>query len=133
MATKKFKYESDLDTNPDDATSIVSVVRCNFLTAGLTIAGGSNDVPEADQNSNLPIRVAGTKKYGITARHIVISRLTGSTTTPNTQLVKVVIFQPSFFVTIISSFNPSIAFNGLEDWKLIGAQNERFHLLFDPS
>jgi len=128
MTTKLFKYESDLDVFGTPGTSIYANVRANYLTAGLTIGSVANEEPDADLNSKLLIRTSGTKKYGLTARHIVLQRLSSSTTTPNIVRKKVVILKPATFVTYISQDAASISFDGLEDWVLVGAESERYHI-----
>lgn len=130
MATKRFKYESDLDVIGDPGTSVYGIIRANSLTAGLTIASVANDAPTANANTQIPIRVVSTRKYGITARHLVLQRLTTSTTVPNIQRVKIPILTPAVFIQYISQVGGAISFNGLEDWTIVGAQNERIHLFF---
>ena len=130
MATTRFKYESDLDVVGEAGTSVYGVVRANSLTAGLTIASIANDAPTADLNTQIPIRITSTRKYGIIARHIVLQRLTSSTTVPNIQIVKIPVLTPGVFIQYISQVGGSISFNGLEDWQIVGAQNERVHLFF---
>jgi hypothetical protein len=126
----KEKYESDLDLITDAGTSLVGYVRCNTLATGLTVASTGNDAASGTLNTNIPFRVSSTKKYGIICRHIVIERLTTTDPVNLIERVRIPIFQPSVFVQYISQVGGSISYNGLSDWKLVGAQNERFHLFF---
>lgn len=130
MAIQRFKYESDLDLIGEAGTSVYGILRCNSLTEGLTIASIANTAPTADPNTQIPIRITSTRRYGIIARHIVLQRLTTTTTVPNIQRVRIPILTPSNFIQYISQVGGSIAYNGLEDWKIVGAQNERIHLFF---
>jgi len=130
MTVKRFKYHTDLTVAGDAETPIIGVVRANTLTAGLTIESIANEAPTEDLNTQIPIRVTSTKKYGLIARHIVLQRLTTATTSPNIQRVRVVILQPDIFTGYISQIGGSVSFNGLEDWTIVGAQAERYHLFF---
>lgn len=133
MTVKRFKYQTDLTVADDAETPIIGVVRANSLTAGLAIASVANEAPTGDLNTQVPIRVSSTRRFGLIARHIVLQRLTTATTSPNIQRVRIVILQPDIFAGFISQVGGSIAFNGLEDWIIIGAQAERYHLFFGVS
>ena len=130
MAIKRFKYESDLDVLGEGGTSVYGILRANTLITGLTINSVANDESEGVLSTQVPIRVTSTRKYGIVARHIVLQRLTTSTTTPNIQKVTIPVLTPSVFIQYISQVGNGVAYNGLEDWKIVGAQNERLHLFF---
>lgn len=133
MTVKRFKYQTDLTVADDAETPIIGVVRANSLTAGLAIASVANEAPTGDLNTQVPIRVSSTRRFGLIARHIVLQRLTTATTSPNIQRVRIVVLQPDIFAGFISQVGGSIAFNGLEDWIIIGAQAERYHLFFGVS
>ena len=133
MTVKRFKYQTDLTVADDAETPIIGVVRANSLTAGLSIASVANEAPTGDLNTQVPIRVSSTRRFGLIARHIVLQRLTTATTSPNIQRVRIVVLQPDIFAGFISQVGGSIAFNGLEDWIIIGAQAERYHLFFGVS
>ena len=130
MAIQRFGYESDLDVLGEAGTSVYGILRANSLTPGLTIASVANTAPTTAPNTQIPIRVSSVRRYGIIARHIVIQRLTTSTTVPNIVRVRIPILTPAVFIQYISQTGGSIAYNGLEDWKFVGAQNERIHLFF---
>jgi hypothetical protein len=130
MTIKRFKYESDLDLIGEAGTSIYAILRANSLTPGLTVASVANEEPTTEANTNIPVRITSTKKYGIIARHIVLQRLTTTTTSPNIQRVRIPILTPSVFIQYISQVGGSISYNGLEDWKIVGAKNEGVHLFF---
>jgi hypothetical protein len=130
MSIKRLKYDSDLTVEGDEDTALHGILRASNLITGLTIDSIANEAPTADPNTQIPIRVSSTRKYGIIARHIVIQRLTTATTVPNIQRVRIPILLPSVFVQYISQVGGSIAYNGLEDWTFVGAQNERYHLFF---
>jgi len=130
MATKRFLYETNLTIEGDAETPVIGIVRANTLTAGLTIDSVANVASTGELNSQIPIRVTSTRKYGIIARHIVLQRITTATTLPNIQRVKIVILQPDIFTGYVSQVGGAVSFGGLEDWVIIGAQQERYHLFF---
>ena len=130
MALKRFKYKTDLSVIGDAGTPVIGIIRASVFTEGLTIASVANEAPTEDLNTQIPIRVTSTRKYGLIARHIVLQRLTTTTTTPNIQLIRVVILQPDVFSGYISQIGGSIAYDGIEDWTIVGAQAERYHLFF---
>jgi len=130
MANIKIEYQCDLGEVGTPDTQVVGYVRCNSLSTGLTITSVANDAATATPNTNIPIRVASTRKYGVIARHIVIQRITTTTTSSNIKLVRVPIFTSSVFIQYISQVGGSISYDGLEDWKLIGAEQERYRLFF---
>jgi hypothetical protein len=123
-------YTTDLISN-DGETAIIGIVRCSSQAALLTINGDPN-APETGTpaNSQFPIRVSGTRKFGITARHIVIYRVAGAD--PNFYRVyrRIPVFTTTFFANALSAFAPSVSYEGLEDWILVGGQNERYHLAY---
>ena len=133
MATQKFIYESDLDVIGESGTSLYGFVRADSLSPGLTVNGVANDAATSTVNTQIPFRVTSTRKYGIICRHIVLMRVTTTTPTNVIQLRRIVVFTPSVFIQYISQVGGSIAYGGLEDWKLIGASNERFRLFFSGS
>ena len=133
MATQKFIYESDLDVLGESGTSLYGFVRANSLSTGLTINAVSNDAATESVNTQVPFRASSTRKYGIICRHIVLMRTTTTAPLNVIELRKIVVFQRSIFIEYISQVGGSIAYNGLEDWKLIGAMNERFRLFFNGS
>jgi hypothetical protein len=133
MATQKFVYQSDLTLPTDPTANIFGYVRADSLSTGLTVNSVANDALTVTPNTQIPIRVASTRKYGIIARHIVLFRVTTTAPLNIIQLRRIVIFQPSIFIGYVSQLGASVAYDGLEDWKIIGANNERFRLFFTGS
>jgi hypothetical protein len=124
------KYQANLSLFTDSATPIVGLVRTSVLATGLDVGGVTNSETELDQNTSVPIRVSGTKKYGIIARHIVLYRLAGTSPNQFREYRKVVIFTPDTFVIMLSTPPTSIDYEGITDWILVGGQHERYHLAY---
>jgi len=127
-STVNLKYESELKL-PDDSSNIIARVRVNEQSTLLAVSGTTNDEADGDPNSKIPVRVSGTRKYGIIARHLVITRVVTTGTDSFRSYRKIVIFQPSLFYTFISTIDSGIEYEGLDDWILAGAISERYHLL----
>lgn len=123
-------YQTDLLT-PDAGAKLVSYVRVDPQSENLSIGGQTNDPPTSvDQTTTLPIRVTAGRRYGITARHVVISRLGGSS--PNQYKIyrKIVVFDPDIYQGYLSQIASSITYEGLSDWILVSGINEKYRLNF---
>lgn len=126
-------YESNL-TIPDGTAPVAGPIRVNPQALLLTVSGVSNSAPEeVDQTTSIPIRVVGTKKYGIIARHLVLARIVTSGTVSSRVYRRVPIFNPAFFVTALSTFSAEITYEGQSDWYLAGGEGERYHLTHLPA
>ena len=123
------KYESNL-VIPGDTDEVISVVRCSPLATGLTVGDYTNTPPSGDVNSSDVIRISGTRKLGITARHLVIYRLAGASPNQYREYRRVPIFQISNFNAILSNPPGTITYQSLDDWILVGGLHERYHLTF---
>ena len=122
-------YQSNL-TLPGSEDSLVGFVVCSSQAELLTVEGVPNAPPEgATPNISIPIRVSSTRKYGITARHIVIARIAGTSTDQYRVYRRIPIFDPTFFSSILSEFAGTVEFESLSDWVIVGGQSERYHLL----
>lgn len=109
---------------------LVGYVRVSGNVPNLNVDGTTNDPPSgADPTTRIPIRVSGTRKLGITARHLVLVRLDG--TSPNQFRVyrRVIVFTQDLFVTAISAENPTIDFEGIDTWSLAGARAESYRFV----
>jgi len=114
---------------PDGSTPLVSYVRVDPQALTLQISDQTNDAPQSvDQSTTLPIRVTAGRRYGITARHVVISRLAGSS--PNQYKVyrKIVVFDPDIYQQYLSLIASSISYESQTDWILVGGINEKYRL-----
>lgn len=123
-----YKYVSIRGTTEDPTASLIGGVRCNVLTTGLTISGLANAEPGADLNTTEIFRVTGTRKVGSICRHIVISRTATIGGVPKLIKVRIPILQQANYVAYISDIYSSINYNGLDDWKFVGATEERNRL-----
>jgi hypothetical protein len=122
------KYESDIFVT-GGGSQIIGQVRINAAQLAITVEGADNVPPEGDVNYLDPIRVTGTRRYGITARHIVISRIVGTDAASEFRVYrKVVILTSAFFIDIISTLDPAIVYGGFDTWNLIGSSAERHRL-----
>lgn len=122
-------YQSNL-TLPGSEDSLVGYVICSSQAELLTVVGVPNVPPEgAEPNTSIPVRVSGTRKYGITARHIVISRIAGTAPDQYRVYRRIPIFDPTFFSSILSEFAETVEYESLSDWTVVGGQAERYHLL----
>jgi hypothetical protein len=121
------KYQTDLQDR-SLTTPLIGQIITSPNTELITIGTFSNLAPTADVTTSIPIRVSGTKKYGITARHLVISRIAGTGTDEYLVYRRVPILKPSVFDTILSSVGLAVTYEGFSDWQVVGGQNERYHL-----
>ncbi len=118
-----YKYESNLFVT-SAADPIIGLIRLNPAASVISVESATNVEPDGDANTTEPIRATGTKNYGITARHIVISRLVDGQRVYR----KIPILTPDFFIDILSTAAPSITFEGASDWILVGGMGERYRL-----
>jgi len=121
-------YESNLYL-PDTSTALIGAVRTLTTATELTIGGTANaEATEEEPNTTVPIRVSGTRKYGITARHIIIGKVQGTSPTQYVQYRKVVVFQIALFAEFLSSVDETVTFEGTSGWYVVGGSQERYHL-----
>jgi hypothetical protein len=129
----KVLYESDLFLT-GTTTNILGFVLCQTTAQALSIAGVTNDPPTAeDPNTSFPIRVTGTKKFGITARHIVIGRLAGASPNQYREYRRIPIFTSVYFDNALSEFAASVEYESLTDWFIVGGIAERYRLNLSAS
>ena len=132
MATlSDLKYETDLYL-PDTTTPIVATIRASTATTGLEISGDANTETDSDINTIIPARVSGTRRYGITARHLVIYRIIGSGATAYRLYRRVPILQKESYISFISNPPVSVTFEAIPDWQIAGSIAERHHLAYGP-
>jgi hypothetical protein len=129
MVTKaKALYETNLFL-PGGTDPLVGYVTVQAAAESLVIGSTTNAPPTTEEaNTTQPIRVSGTKKYGITARHIVIARIGGTTGSTFREYRRIVIFTTALFETALSDLGLSVSYEGLDDWFIVGGQNERYRL-----
>ena len=120
-----YKYESNLFI-ASAADPIIGLIRLNPASAALSVESATNIEPDGAANSTEPIRSSRTRFYGITARHIIISRLVSGQRVYR----RIPILTPTFFIDILSTAAPSISFEGASDWILVGGMGERYRLLY---
>jgi hypothetical protein len=123
------KYQTGLQI-PEGTDPLIAQVRVNPLAETLSIEGVLNAVPAAASNSQIPIRVSSSRRYGITARHIVLVRVVGEPGFTYRTYRRVVVFDPAYFEASLSTSAPDVAYEGFTDWLLVGGSQERYHLLF---
>jgi hypothetical protein len=123
-------YQTNLGEPDDVTTPLIAQVRVSPTALTLTIEGTANVPPTAytTVNTNIPVRVSKKRAYGITARHIILTRLGG--VIPNQYIVRrrIVMFDLELFEATISSLNNQFSYEGQTDWILAGAANECYHL-----
>jgi len=122
-------YQTSLQI-PTGTDPLVSHVFANPQSAALSVEGTVNSPPTLPSNSTIPIRISGTKKYGITARKIRIVRIAGDSPDFYRVYRSIVVFDPAYFVAVLSTPSPTILYEEKNDWILVGGENERYHLLF---
>jgi len=130
MATRaNLKYQTDLKL-PDGSTEQVSRLQALTQITSLSINGQTNDEPGLDQTSTIPIRFSNLRRYGITARHIIIYRLAGTSPDQYRTYRRVPILDPAIYVGYLSQIESSVEYQGQTDWILVGGSPERQHLIF---
>jgi len=128
-----FKYEADIYIPGSTEDILYSSIRTRYDATSLSIGGVTNDVPEEDLSSNIPIRVNRGRSYGITARHVNLVRLVGEAEgTAVLQRIyrRVPVFQPTIFDGYLATINPAIIWEGQGDWQLVNGIAEKYHLLY---
>lgn len=127
-------YTTDLLLPDDQATVQVGSVRLSQTSLTLTIDTSAN-VPDDGVvvNTTIPIRVTGTRRYGITARHLVIARISGTGTNLFRIYRKIAILSPTLFQSAVSTIGATISYENATDWTLVGAEQERYKLFSDIS
>ena len=121
-------YQTDLFLE-DGATAMFGRIFVSSSVPLLSVEGSTNDVPsEGTANILFPIRVSGTKKFGITARHLVIARLQGASPTQSRVYRRIPVFTKAFFDTAMSTIGAPVVYESLSDWFLIGGVQERYRL-----
>lgn len=130
MAVKvQYKYECNVLV-PDSTEPLVGLITTLPVTTGLEVAGATNDEPGADANTYIPIRISGTRKFGVTARHLVLYRLVGTGSAARRLYTKVPVLTEAAWELMLSQLAPSITFAGSGDWILVGGIGERYHLTY---
>jgi hypothetical protein len=125
-------YQSELvptgETDPR-----IGLLKVGINVDSLTIATIANTSPAGVPNTSIPIRVSGTRKFGITARHVIISRL--ETIGAGTIRVyrRIPVFDPVVFTEYLGSLSPAISYESQTDWVLVGAKNEAYRLYFNTT
>lgn len=123
------KYKTDLNL-PDGSAAIVSRIQALSQITSLSVDGQTNDEPTVDQTSTIPVRFSHIRRYGITARHIVIYRLVGDSPNQYRSYRRIPILDPSIYVAYLSQIESEIDYEGQTDWILVGGSPERQHLVY---
>lgn len=130
--TPDFRLDYDylsqlLDT---DGQPVAYKVRTSTKAKLLEIEGTANTPPDVSTYTkvSLRVRVSGTRKANITARHVNIYRTQGDS--PNILVIrrKIVIFDPSLFYKALSLSKPTISYEDQTDWFLDGGRPETYNL-----
>jgi hypothetical protein len=125
----QLKYKTDLTTT-DSSGPIVGRVRTLSQTTGLNVDGTPNAEPEEDQSYTSPIRITGSRKFGIIARHLVIYQLVGTSPNQFRSYRRVPILDPANYVLYISTIPSTIGYEGSNGWILVGGIGEKHHLAY---
>lgn len=120
-----YKYQSNLFV-ASAADPLIGLIRLNPQAAALSVETATNVEPDGTANSTEPIRSSRTRFYGITARHIIITNIASGVRTYR----RIPILTPDFFIDILSTPAPSISYEGITTWTLVGGMGERYHLLY---
>ena len=124
-------YLSDIFPVGSTDTKLAGKIRISAAALAFSVDGQANTPPDGvTADIQFPIHVSGTRKYGITARHIRIARISG--TAPNQYRIyrTVPILDPINFTAFISAEAPTISYEGDSTWVIVGAQAERYHLFY---
>jgi hypothetical protein len=126
MVTKPlYLYESDL-LLVGSGDNVIGQIRLNPQVSALDVEGATNIEPTGPPNTTEPIRSQGTRRYGIIARHIIISQIVSGARIYR----RVPILTNAFFINIISTVAPAITYEGSSSWLLVGGMGERYHLVY---
>lgn len=132
MVNERIAYQTELV--PMGATDpITGYCLASSNALALSVDGTANTAAGGTVNTQIPIRVSGTRRYGITARKLVIARVQGTGTGTRLVYRRVPVFDPINFTVYLGSLSPSLTYETFSDWVLIGAQNERYRLFFNAS
>lgn len=129
----KFKYQTGIFSPDTTSGQLIATILCNSLATGLEVDEVTNDEPEGDLDTNIPIRVVNRRRsYGVSARFVTLARLVGTSPNQGRRLVKIPIFTDEIYNAIISSVNPAITYNAITTWTLVSGTEERAHLAYGP-
>lgn len=124
-------YETSILVNPDEAgTYYFSQISANANTTALVVGSVTNDAPDAGEDFlQAPIRGVGHKKrYGIQARHVTITRITG--TAPNQgRIYRIIpILSNETFNGIVAQLYsaPEVSYETETDWTIAGVSAEEY-------
>lgn len=129
----KYKYQTGIFSPDTTSGPLISTILCNALATGLEVDEITNDEPEGDLDTNIPIRVVNRRRsYGVSCRFVTLARLVGASPNQGRRIVKIPIFQDEIYNGIISSVNPSITYNAITSWVLVSGTEEKAHLAYGP-
>jgi len=124
-------YETSIPASADDLTTFkTSTLAVGAGVVAFSFNGTTNDPPEpGDVTLPTPVRGVGHRqRYGITARHIRLTRVTG--TAPNQgRIYRIVpILSNSLFQTILASLGGAAAatYESTDDWDITGIIAETY-------
>lgn len=124
-------YETSILVSPDEeGTYYFSRISASPNTTALVVGTTTNDAPDIGEDIlNAPIRGIGHKRrYGIQARHVTITRITG--TAPNQGRIyrTIPILSNATFLAIVAQLYgaPTISYETETDWKLAGVEAEAY-------
>ena len=108
-------------------------VLARLKATGLEVDEITNDEPEGDLDTNIPVRVVNRRRsYGLSCRFVTLARLVGTSPNQGRRLVKVPIFMDDNYNAIISCVNPAITYNAITTWVLVSGTEEKAHLAYGP-
>lgn len=124
-------YETSILVNADEAgTYFFSKISALANTTALVVGTATNSAPDLGEDIlNAPIRGIGHKRrYGIQARNVRITRVTG--TSPNQgRIYRIIpILSNETFQQIIAQIYsaPEIQYDAQTDWTIAGVQAESY-------
>jgi hypothetical protein len=135
MATlQKFKYQTGIYAPDTTEGPLIATILCNSLATGLEVDEITNEEPEADLDTNIPVRVVSRRRsYGLSCRFVTLARLVGTSPNQGRRLVRVPIFLDDNYNAIISCVDPAITYNAITTWTLVSGTEEKAHLAYGPS
>lgn len=124
-------YETSILVNPTESgTYYFSKISAASNTTALTVGDVSNDAPDAGEDFlQAPVRGVGHKRrYGIQARHVTITRITG--TAPNQgRIYRIIpILSNATFDGIVAQLYsaPEVSYETETDWTIAGVSAEDY-------
>jgi len=124
-------YETSiLVSATEEGTYYFSKISVSPNTTALTVGDVSNDIPDAGEDFlQAPIRGVGHKRrYGIQARHVTITRITGDSPSQGRIYRIIPILSNATFAGIVAQLysSPEVSYDSQTDWTIAGVTAEEY-------